>query len=1583
MQELEPTPTGSLSLRKGISQTTVNGGDIRFYPTALVLVRSIDTTLLDLNGFLKPDRHSLIQNTPVVTFELAVVTTSGDYSIWRSNTSDPVAGFRLPRKIFTLPEQLQVVYVVFRMISISNLHPDFVVTNGSKLRLYPSLSPMMSPLNILDTPHFSIEKCGLVDTLHASEPQSNVISGYGGRMLVSIGNKNIHYIDAGMVGLSIDISIDLATHIDLNALNAANATYLLDVFKRTTFTLYARYDSTSDILWTFTVSPQTLTASLPSFILVKRDQPLVSLELIATPASTLTPGFNTLQFRKSYKIIIKTSKNFDLGAIALLRYIPFDDPSAQLQLSERFTMITDGIRFSYDDTQLPLRYFSGLSTSPSNKWLITSRPYSAVQDIPGVSIDQNGGIVVSQGASYVGNAYLIIENSDGLRAWKLMRLEILQKPLIVSPLRVATSMTEYQDFKLQMTLSTPYTGKLQWSISPQHNALFITRDDGLITFDRHNVFNDYVTVSTVNALGFTSSVRFEMMVVQTPSIIRTSDIQASVTTSFFKTFQVADYLQSYVMWYITPQANALYTLSPRGVLTVPNQTYVNTMVTIIADNQLLGIDSYSIRLHVAQKPSIIRFPGNALVVQVTLNETSANIPLTQTAVGTGLVQWRISTGPAAVTVSSDGVLNLSLINGPIIRQPVTLVAFNDMYSSDKANSFDTYTFSASIARFPRVVQPPPSAFIVSLSDGQDFVYTLTNSVGLTGTLAWTTDTTNPALQIDASGRLYFPYTAGYLKEQVRVIATNPLGGASEILLDLDIQHTPLFLPDNLLPGFEVTQSGLLFAKTNTMSRDFELDINSLLVPRSGYNTSTWSWAVSKTSEAIALDASGILTVKYDNYVSDNITVSVRNSALGVASLTFRLTVLQAAAIANPGYIVINNSKTSDATMVIRQTTLPSAVGTLSWQISDPGLRIAVSGANAIITFKRFNFIQDSIRVSTINDINHLESTEFNVLLAQQPELTRPSRLRDIMDLENFTYYFAMNHFESLVENVGSGQIQWAISSYPALSINASGVITFLRKNTITQNVTVTATNLAGGIASVQFYMSVSQRVELTDISEPIIYSMGYLTNFTRSLASTLVATNIKLWEIFPILSPPSLLQPNVVTSGVVTVNSTTGLLTVRYNNYVEGSFDLRIIQEQLTASGTFVKRNVVYQVQSAALGMRLNQSGIGFVNVSGAMVNASGIFYLQPGMFVNSSGFLDTGTGTSQEIQRLYVTQSGSLSRIQSESYIALPLYISTSGFVIDASGIYNNAMELSFNVSGYVVNRDASYYIIDSSGEIYFNTSGLQIDTSGYLVDRTGAFLNTSGVYVNASGSYINTSGFLVDTSGVVDTTAYYGFDVTDRIYKDVVTAYVLNMIICQTPVVVFPTTTISAPIVGTTGFSLIVSTPTYLKSINHGPLAWSMLPVSIPGIALINGLLSVSPSAGYYNDDITVIARNNAGGSSEPIVRLLVAHKPAIIQSNINVTVSHEDEYIHPTAVALAKNASFTGPLTWTLVDPPYGVSITTEGQIVLAAGEFIINAAITVTVDNLIGGSEGTDTKTFNVTILRAPVFSIPKLTIEYIL
>lgn len=329
-------------------------------------------------------------------------------------------------------------------------------------------------------------------------------------------------------------------------------------------------------------------------------------------------------------------------------------------------------------------------------------------------------------------------------------------------------------------------------------------------------------------------------------------------------------------------------------------------------------------------------------------------------------------------------------------------------------------------------------------------------------------------------------------------------------------------------------------------------------------------------------------------------------------------------------------------------------------------------------------------------------------------------------------------------------------------------------------VTVSITNLAGGTMSVTFFMAISQKVELTDITKPFKSSMAYQTNFTYSLSYLLVGANIKSWNIAPALPLSPTLPSDIASSGVVTIDSSTGLLTVNYNNYVEGVFKLTITQEKLV------------------------------------------------------------------------------------------------------------------------------------------------------------------NGEYVAVSESY----------------------DIT--------------LIICQTPVIGFPSYQVTVPISGVAPHPIPVSD--YVVSLGHGALSWSISP-DITGVSMVRGYITVSTNAVYYNNELTVIARNNAGGSTQPIIQLVIAHKPVLILSTISVCVADENEYIHPP-FTLQKSVAYTGPLTWSLVNSPTTVSIDQNGQLHLEAGAFVINESVTVRVRNVIGGTEGQDERTIQVTIVRAPVFTIPTLSIEYI-
>jgi hypothetical protein len=196
----------------------------------------------------------------------------------------------------------------------------------------------------------------------------------------------------------------------------------------------------------------------------------------------------------------------------------------------------------------------------------------------------------------------------------------------------------------------------------------------------------------------------------------------------------------------------------------------------------------------------------------------------------------------------------------------------------------------------------------------------------------------------------------------------------------------------------------------------------------------------------------------------------------------------------------------------------------------------------------------------------------------------------------------------------------------------------------------------------------------------------------------------------------------------------------------------------------------------------------------------------------------------------------------------------------------------------------------------------------------------------------------------------------------------------VAQTPSIVLHTTLIQVPLDTSdhtiSEFRFDVQSHQY--AIGVGPLTWTVSPLFY-GLAINSvGILTVAPYTKYFNDDVTIIARNEALGSSQPIVRLVVAQRPIIVETVIEQTIDSTDEYIHPP-LQVNKRAVDTGPLTWTMIQSSSSFIVMDKmGQVRVQGEQFVRLQTIRVRVTNVVSGF---DEKVITLTVLRMPFLQLP--------
>lgn len=366
-----------------------------------------------------------------------------------------------------------------------------------------------------------------------------------------------------------------------------------------------------------------------------------------------------------------------------------------------------------------------LSSSGPLNWSISSHP--------GLVISNTGVITLDANNSINANVTVFASNISGGGSNTVFNMKVSQIPNITNIGRRLVGISRTSNFEFTMTQTIPRANPVTWSLSPLLPGLSIGQD-GKITLLENFAVNSNITVTATNNNNGSSSISFDMGVIQTPVIpFTSSNIEASVTQGQTFTYQMPQSAQGTgpLIWSIFGGTNTGNSIPSglsidqnTGLITALPGTFVNQPVYVTARN-LYNITVTTREFNLRVSPSSFISSASASVV-------SSNV---------ASVSWSNAVYVSTVDVlnRTNSFLTQNLTASPFIAQsllPNTSYAF-DVTPRDIFGNFGPVLTTNNIVTLPSSVGNVTVSSITSNSA----VVSWNSYSGRGATLNWSNITT--------------------------------------------------------------------------------------------------------------------------------------------------------------------------------------------------------------------------------------------------------------------------------------------------------------------------------------------------------------------------------------------------------------------------------------------------------------------------------------------------------------------------------------------------------------------------------------------------------------------------------------------------------------------------------------------------------------------------------------------------------------------------------------------------------------------------------------------------------------------------
>jgi hypothetical protein len=776
----------------------------------------------------------------------------------------------------------------------------------------------------------------------------------------------------------------------------------------------------------------------------------------------------------------------------------------------------------------------------------TSLHWSIVGSTPnGVYINNNTGILTfASNTQFMDYLTISAQNARGASNTVSIPFNVSQTPVLLNPQSLTYSLDNGTTFTYPLSQTAIGTGQLSYVIS-YYPGLSIT-NSGVITLDSgYSINQNNISVSTFNTTGGTSTINFSMNIGHTPilSAPANNTIIGSMTNQDFS-YQfdqtaVAPGQLFASLFASGPNISPYMSFSNNGVLTVSQNSFVsNVGVVAQLSNISGGYCNQTFDVYVAQTPSFNISP--TLYYMVQSNE-GFMYTLSNTATGTGQIGWYLNPTLSNLSLTTPNAIvdggTTSLLTFPsntYINCNVTIAASNQF-----GGEFD-HTVSVIIGEKPAIT----NVGLVSLSSNFNFnpsfgqmtySYQLQSNVG-TGPLTWNivnaaTSTGIPGLSVSSLGLITYTSSSALQKTVKASVVNIPQLGSytCNVSFNMNITSTPMLYNPGTLSN-SMGSSAYTYLMSNINSQ--------------GSGTTSWSITSAAPYSALGINSNtGLITFNTQNAINDYVNVSASNTNGAVSSISFHMNIAQTPSIIIPSSIVYNQQVGSYFSYDVLQTS--SNTGALTWTVTDSnmhyisGLSISSTGLgssnNGYLTYSGTSYVNTPVLVTAKNQLNASNVKLFNLLISHQPVISYPGSLlsSNLTSVQPYTYQMINS-----AANVSSKEPSiWSVSpSINGLSINSStGLLTVASNAGINCNITVTASNLAGGYCNTTFPILVTTPPTIVGVSSVIQASVSSNTIYNYTMSNTEPRAEPLKWSLSPI---------SISSCPGLSIDSNTGVLSL-------------------------------------------------------------------------------------------------------------------------------------------------------------------------------------------------------------------------------------------------------------------------------------------------------------------------------------------------------------------------------------------------------------------------------------------------------
>jgi hypothetical protein len=1574
-----PTPFGAASIDTSLNQTRVLGGSIRFNtdPNASLIANTIDTRSLNLSMFVRSDKNTMIQTTELIRFDMILYFADGSAQVlWYGETTDPMGGFSVPRKMFPInsSNQSPVSYIEITATYVYTLSPDIPVINHQFL-------------------YSSSNDNGVYMTTDIP-PDVDFVGGPIDPVFVSYDGSESETVTVPILVGGSDVGSDLRWYVcsknyltvdDIPSVTFDPENMLLNISRGALY---------NDIAYIVAVNSTGASTAL-GFQLVTAQTPVIlQIDDIVASMSPSMDFFQDLQQSAEFAgdlswNISPTYTGLSISSKGQLRFERREDIN---------TIVTVTATNKALGTSQPISFHMNVAQTPELtkignvfRSLVTTQPYRF--DVPDIALNNKsaltwtlttgglenpigsnaitinrttGQITVSPSIYTHDIITVIATNPAGGYDNYTFEIHLSQIPSINIPnLNTNISIGSNAIYTVPLSQSSQFVGSVTWkitSVSPNIYRKYISLNDNLnsivISLSSSYVDAD-VTLQATNIVGGYDTDTIHVLAAQLPIIIPSSPsinivLDHSDLNFSFSNSPIATGTGT-ISWSIQTSSSNLLIDSVTGNLTLPYSCneYIYETVGIVVTNQFGASQTLPVFMDIQHIPVFDSNSSYFTVVNGT-NNILATMQLGQNFVFDANVLFVPDTGVRTQDLSwsfNSSVSTLASIdtNSGIITVPTgnRVVSVFTLSVITSAGGTASISFILNVVQATNIFNP---YIIVQNTDTSPFLYQMRQTANGTGLYTWSLGNfVNGVSMLTSDTGILQVARATYVDSDIQVRTTNTVtSDIQSIIFHLHVAQKPVLNQWTSIVGSMYGDVNFIFSASDYVSTNIS-------------GTGVLTWQISPFI-GLSIDQTGLVTFEHHNNITDYVTVTVYNSTGGSDAYTFFMVVVQKGDLVALTDFQYSMPYKTSLRLPLDTTTL--ALNAVSWSISPPippsvGIFNTVTG---LITIYFDNWIDQVYTITVLNDDDTTQSESFRLSVAQTPVYSfNTSSLRITYPAFTNTSINMANYRKSKIS--GEGPLTWSLSrTLTGVTINNNGIITITSATKyFNDTMTVTATNIGGGTSSPQTRFIIAQTPDIRTIQNIFVSVTGSLVYYyTAFIVSPDVSfTGPIRWAIQPtdgnvmsgvsidgfgriIVAEQAFVQERFVS--VTATNPANGVDTETFQLTIVRA---PVIQPPRVNTNNLIDGIYISSGYTTPFRYTMVQTQVGTGSLIWSIASANPAIPLPSGISINFlSGILTIMPG----IYDISVVVT---------AYNKAQLVNSQYGFASSTFQIKTITVPVLAPIANIVANHtnvDFTLQVVETSGNagalIFYitNSPGLSISTSGLITFNKNFFVNRLiRVYaVNGLGNSSNTLAF--------------------------------TMLIGRTPVITRPLpltiTTNILPSDYTTAFTQTQS--------GTGPLTWTLRNHNGPlVINPVTGIVTLSYGK-YFDGNLTIRVSNivNAAGYDEVtfsyrVYQLLDISSTVIaggiIRSSQNTLT--DIYYYTELANAYAAQALGVGTLIWT-IQPTSSVqntwlSINNQGQITYAAGR-TISENVTVTYTNALGY---TVVVPFNMVVVQRPIIYNP--------